>query len=107
MWSLHPLQQDPMPRKVCYSSGSHGKAAAISVHSAASQKKGQAVVQLDEAEKEMIDLGKVESSMTAAVDALKREFASLSGRITPGGQYIRAYATCTACKVKSQTLLDP
>ena len=49
------------------------------------KKSSQAVVELDEGEKDVINLGKVESSMLAAVNGLKQEFASsVSGRITPG-----------------------
>ena len=44
------------------------------------------MVQLDEEEKDVINLGKVESSMSAAVNALKQEYtSSVTGRITPGG----------------------
>lgn len=53
------------------------------------KKSGQAVVELAEGEGDVINLGKVESSMAAAVNGLKQEYnSSVTGRITPGASYL-------------------
>lgn len=45
--------------------------------------KGMAKIELTEAERDVIDLEKVESAMLAAVNSLKREYTSITSRITP------------------------